>query len=235
MAAVSTMLLRSLRLIGEKARGDTLSSAEQTECLAEFNTFLDATANERLLAYHITEDVTTFAASTVSLTIGTNGAFAVPRPVRLVDPCFVRDASGYDTSLQIIGTVEYGRIVDKNAGYTVPTQIFYDSGFSATSTGTLYLYPASSGGLELHINSWRQLGSVSTLTHNVSLPPGYQLFLETNFAIHLAAGQTPVSAELAKMARDSKAAVKGVNLPDVVMQMDVGVVAGRRSNIFTGP
>ena len=50
MAFVSSLILRSMRMIGEKARGATLDSAEQTECLAEFNSFVDSLANERLLA-----------------------------------------------------------------------------------------------------------------------------------------------------------------------------------------
>ena len=37
MATPSSMILRSLRLIGEKAIGDTLSSAEQTAYLADLN------------------------------------------------------------------------------------------------------------------------------------------------------------------------------------------------------
>ena len=235
MAAVSTMILRSMRLIGEKARGATLDSNEQTECLAEFNTFLEATANERLLSYHLVEDVTTVAVSSNSLTIGTNGQFAVTRPMRIVDPCFIRDSSGYDTPLELISKEAYGRLVDKDSVYTVPTYLFYDSGFSATSTGTLYFYPAASGSIEIHINSWKQIGQVSTLSHNLSLPPGYQLFIESNFALHLAAGLVPVSAELAKLARESKAAVKGVNAPAPVAMMDVGIVSGSGSNIFTGP
>lgn len=234
MAVVSSMILRSMRLIGEKARGATLDSNEQSECLAEFNTFLDATATERLLSVHLVEDVTTVTVSSNSLTIGTNGQFAVARPVRIVDPCFIRDSSGYDTPLELIDKETYGRLVDKDSGYTVPTYLFYDSGYSATSTGTLYFYPAASGSLEIHINSWKQLGTVSTLSQNLLLPPGYQEFLETNFAIRLAAGQVPVSPELVKLARESKAAIKGVNLPTPVMSMDLGVVQGTGGNIFTG-
>ncbi len=36
MAIVSTMILRSMRMIGEKPRGATLDTNEQTETLAEF-------------------------------------------------------------------------------------------------------------------------------------------------------------------------------------------------------
>lgn len=230
------MILRSMRLIGEKARGDTLSANEQTETLAELNTFLDSLATERLYCYTIRQDSLALTSSTSTYTVGTNGNFSsLPRPVKLIDPCFVRDASGYDTPVNLIGVEAYGSLVDKDAGYTVPTHLYYDAGFSATSTGRLHLYPVPSGSLTLFINSWQQIGTVANLSTNLLLPPGYQLFVESNFAIHLAAGQTPVSNELAKMARDSKGAIKKLNAPDVVMSMDSGIVYGRGSgNIFTG-
>lgn len=233
MAIVSTMILRSMRLIGEKTRGGTLNSNEQTECLDEFNTFLDSLQIERLYAYSVQQDSAALSASTSTLTIGTNGSFAVSRPVRLVDPCFVRDGSGFDTPLTIIDSEQYGRIVDKDSGYTVPEYIYYDAGFSATSTGTLHLYPAASASLTLFINSWKTLSQVSTLSQDLSLPPGYRLFLETNFAIHLAGGLTEVSPETAKLARDAKAALKGNNTPAPVMRLDSGL-ATRGGNILTG-
>ena len=228
------MVLRSMRMIGEKARGATLTANEQTECLAELNTFMEATANERLLCYQITEDTKALTASTASYTIGIGGDINVTRPVKIVDPCFVRDASGFDTPVRIINAQSYGRIVDKDAGYTVPTELFYDTGFSATSTGTIYLYPAPSSALTLHINSWKQLGTFADLSTTVLLPPGYQLFIESNFAIHLAAGVRPVPTETARIARDSKAWVKSLNQPDTVARLD-SAVATQRGSIFTGP
>lgn len=229
------MILRSMRLTGEKVRGATLDSNEQTECLAEFNTFLDACSIERLLCYQVQQDSLALTASSNSYTIGSNGVFAVTRPTKIVDPCFVRDASGFDTPVKVIGADAYGKIVAKAAGYTVPRFLFYDGGFSATSTGTIYLYPSPSASLTLFINSWKQFTQAANLSTNVLLPPGYQLFIESNFAIHLAAGLTPISAELAKMARDSKAAVKGVNVVDVTMRLDSLPMYGSGSNILTGP
>ena len=234
MASVSTMILRSMRLTGEKERGGSLSSDEQTQCLAELNTFLDSCNNERLLCYQVQQDSLALTASTASYTIGSGGAFNVTRPTRIVDPCFIRDATSTDTAVTIINAESYGRIVSKTSGYTVPEYLFYDNGFSATSTGTLYLYPSPSPSLTLFINSWRQLSQVSTLSHNVLLPPGYQLFIESNFAIHLAAGLVPVSPELAKMARDARAALKSYNAPDPVMRLD-SPIGGRSRSILTGP
>ena len=229
------MILRSMRLIGEKSRGATLDSNEQAECLVEFNTFLDSLPNERLLCYTVQQDSLALTASTSTYSIGSGGAFNVTRPVKIVDPCFVRDASGYDTPVKLIGPDAYGKITAKGAGFTVPTNLYYDAGFSATSTGTLFLYPSPSASLTLFINSWKTIGTVSTLSQNLALPPGWQLFIESNFAIHLAAGLTPISPELAKMARDSKAAIKGVNAPDLTLRLDAGTaMGGRGGNILTG-
>lgn len=222
-------------MTGEKARGATLDSTEQVECLTELNTFLDSWNLERLMCFTITENTLALTASTESYSIGTGGALNMTRPVKIVDPCFVRDASGYDTPVELISLETYGGIVDKNSGFTVPTRMYYDAGFSATSTGTLFLYPSPSGSLTLHINSWTQLGSFSTLTQTVAFPPGYQLAIESNFAMHLAAGLVEPSAALIKMARDSKAAIKGVNLPEPVMRLDAGVASYRYGNILTGP
>ena len=235
MPVVSTMILRSMRFIGEKPRGGTLDANEAVECLAELNTMMESWGTERLMCYQILENSTALTASTVSYTIGTNGAFAVARPTKIVDPCFIRDASGYDTPVKLIDVETYGRIVDKDAGFTVPTSLYYDYGYSTTSTATIYVYPAPSASLNLHINSWRQLQSFANVSTTVLLPPGYQLTIESNFAVHLAAGLTPISVELARIARDSKAALKSINMPDTIMKLDVGAGHGARGSILTGP
>ena len=234
MAVVSTMILRSMRLIGEKARGDTLSSNEQAECLSEFNTFLDALGTERLLCYSIQQDSASLNVSTSTYTIGTNGTIAVTRPTKIVDPCYVRDSDGLDYPLKVVDVVTYGRLSDKDAVGSRPQYLYYDANFSATSTGTIHIYPSPNGALTLFINSWKQVGTVANVSTNLGLPPEYQIFLETNFAIHLAAGQVEVSAAVAKLARDSKAAIKGLNTPSVVMRSDLLPTGERNANILTG-
>ena len=233
MPAVSTVILRSMRMTGEKGRGATLTSDEAVECLAELNTFIESLQTERLMCYSVTEDTAALTASTSTYTIGNGGAINTARPTKIVDPCFVRDSSGYDTPVSIVNLEAYGHIVDKAAGYTVPNVLYYDYGFSATSTGTISLYPVPSGGLTLHINSWKQLQSFPSVTTLLLFPPGYQLMIESNFAIHLAAGVLPVTPELARIARDSKAAVKSLNAPAPVMQL--GPLSAYGSSILTGP
>lgn len=236
MAAVSTMILRSMRMIGEKARGATLDSNEAVECLAELNTMMESWQTQRLTCYSIRQESFSLTASTNSYSIGSGGTFNTDRPTKIVDPCFIRDSSGLDSPVQIIYAEQYGRIVQKSVGYTYPSYLYYDMNYSATSTATIFLYPAPSGGLTLFINSWKQLQNFASVSTQVLLPPGYQLAIESNFAIHLAAGLTPVSAELAKIAKDSLAAVRGLNLPTTITRLDyysTGRQAG--ASILTGP
>ena len=222
MAYVSTMLLRSMRMIGEKTRGATLDSNEQVEVLDEFNTFLESINQERLMCYSVTQDSHLLTVSTATYTIGPGATINTTRPMKLVDPCWIRDSSATDYPVKIITLDSYGLASDKASGATIPTHVYYDSGFSATSTASLTVYPPPSAGLTLYIHSLKQFSTVSTLSQNLALPPGYRLFLESNFAIHLAAGFTKVSAETAKIAKDTKSAIKAMNAPDMVMRLDSG-------------
>ena len=224
-----------MRMLGEKARGATLDSNEQVECLAELNTMMESWSNERLMCYAITEDTAALTASTESYTIGNGAVINTTRPTKLVEPCFVRDASGYDTPLKIVNLETYGRIVAKTAGFTVPTAIYYDGEYSATSTATLTVYPSPSAGLTLHINSWKQMQNFANLSTTVLFPPGYQLAIESNFALHLAAGFTDPPAIVVKIARDSKAAIKSLNLPETVMRLDSPTTPYNRISVLTGP
>ena len=237
MASVSTMILRAMRFTGEKTRGATLDSTEAVECLAELNTFMESCQTERLMCYSIQQDSFALTANVSTYTIGPSAAINVARPTKLVDPVFVRDASGYDSPLEIITLEQYGAIGVKSVGLTWPTHIYYDYGYSATSTASITIYPAPVAALTLYFSSWKQLQSFGSLTTQVLLPPGYQLFIESNFAIHLAAGLVPISPELAKIARESRAAVKSLNIvDDTVQTLDYGVLPTYRgSSILTGP
>ena len=80
MAAVSSMILRSMRMIGEKARGETLDSNESVECLAELNTMIESWETQRLTCYSVTQESFSLTASTGTYTIGSGGTFNTARP-----------------------------------------------------------------------------------------------------------------------------------------------------------
>ena len=236
MAYVSTMILHSLRLLGEKERGGTLDTFEQADLLADFNSFLDGCSIERLLCYQVLQESFSLASGTVSYTIGSGATMSTTRPTKIVDPCFVRDSSNLDSPLKLLDASAYGRIVQKSgSGTTYPDYLFYDGAFDSSGFGTIYIYPPPASALTLFINSWKQLGSVSTISSQLSLPPGYQRFIEYNFAVEEAGGFTSVSPEVAMIARQSKAAIKSINAPDSFMRLEAGISQPIGSNILTGP
>ena len=223
-------------MIGEKPIGGTLSAAEQTHWLAKLNSFMESWSLERLMCYQLLQESKALTAGISSYTIGTGGAFNTDRPNKIVDPCYTIDSTNNRTLLEITSIENYRRLPVELSGNTYPRYLAYDSAY-ASGLATIYLYPAPKSGLTLYINSWKQLQTFALISTTLSLPPGYQLAIESNFAIHAAAGLRDVDATIAKIARESKAAIKSLNIPDMTMRLDNGVNmrTGRGSrNIITG-
>lgn len=235
MATPSTMIIRALQMLGGKTIGGTLTSAEQTAYLDVLNAMMESWSLDRLMCYQVVQESQALTASVGSLTIGSGGTWNTTRPTKIVDPCFVRDANNIDYPLQIINAEAYGRIINKTIDGTYPRYIFYDAAYVA-GLATIYLWPEPQSGLTLYINSWKQLQTFAAIGTTVVLPPGYQRAIESNLAVELAAGYRPVPPETALIARQSKAAIKSVNLPDTMMRLDPGVVRQHRGgyNIYTG-
>ena len=221
-------------MIGEKDPiNGTLSTAEGTYWLGRLNSFMETLSIDRASVLSILQENFPLTAGTVSYTIGSGGAFNTTRPVKIVN-AFVRDSGGYDTPVDVIGQAAYNDIKVKSVGQTYPSALYYDNAYSA-GLATIYLYPAPQSSLTLYINSYKQFSSFASVTTALVLAPGYQRMIESNFAIDAALGLTSIAPELAKVARESKAAIAMLNLTETISQMDVGIVDSSRSNILTGP
>jgi hypothetical protein len=194
---------------------------------------LESWSLERLLVYQLLQESLALTAGVGTYTIGTGGAFNTSRPNKLADPCFTRDSANYDRPLILVDAQTYGRISLKSIGNTYPEYLFYDHAWTA-GLGLLTLYPLPQASLTMYINSWKQLQSFAAIGTTLSLPPGYQRAIEFNLAIELAGGFGNVSAEVAKVARESKAVLKGLNAPENTLMMPIGVAPRRRWNINSG-
>ena len=232
MATPSSMILRSLRLIGEKSIGGSLTSAEQTTYLADLNTMLESWSLERLMCYQIVDESKALTTGDGVYTIGSGGDWNTARPTKIVQ-AFIRDSDGNDPPVKVINAESYNSIVAKSSSGTYPDLLYYDGAF-VTGLATIYLYPLPSAGLTLFISSWKQLQTFATISTTMVLPLGYQRAIEYNFAIEIAGGFRNVSAEVAKIAKESKAAIKNVNAPDSFMTLDYGIAKQPHSNILTG-
>ena len=236
---VSTMILRSLRMTGEKTRAETLDATESVQCLAEMNAMIESWSLSPLLCYQLQQYSLALTTSTSSFTIGPGATLSTTvRPNKIVDPCFVRDSSNMDTPLQIISPESYGGIVMKGTGTTYPTYLSYNQGLDSSGYGTISIYPTPSANLTLFVNTQQAVGSFADVSTLVTLPAGYQRAIESNYAIESVAGIGSVSPEVVKIAKESLAAIKTQNLPETISRLDIGVVQpyrGSGRSILTGP
>lgn len=238
LPTASSMILRSLRLLGEKVIGDTLTANEQTAYLADLNTMLDGWSIDWSMIHQILQENCPLVSGTASYTIGPGGAFSTTRPTQICDPCFVRDSGNLDYPLTIIDSDQYGSIRLKSVAGTYPRYLFYDNA-NVNGMGTIFLYPKPTTSLTLYIDSWKQLQQFAVITSPLILPPGYQRAIESNFAIEVSGGFANVDASVIKIAKESLADVKRINSRSKVgvMNMPVGIgamPARNRSSIFTG-
>ena len=236
MPIVSTMIINSLTMLGDKQIGtSSLTTEEGLYYQSRWNSFIDMWTNERLTIPFLSVTSFPLTVSTGTYSIGNGATFNMPRPTAIVDPCFIRDSSQFDTEIAIIDAQAYGRFVQKSSSGSYPSYLFYDHGFSATSTATVYLWPLPIAGLTLFINTYQPLTVASTLTHSVNFPPGYQTAIESNFALYAKPISAGITQALKDLARTSKAAIKTTNLSAPISRLDYGVVTPGRYNILTGP
>jgi len=233
MTAVSTMILNSLIATGEKSIGGSFTSAEETHYLGKMNAMLDSWSVDRRLIYSIATTNFALTASTANYTIGSGGTFNMTRPIKIVT-AFVRDTQGYDTALTLLQQPQYSGIKVKSVGNSYPENLYYDAADNA-GLATIYLYPAPVGGLTLYLDTYQPLQSFAAMSTALVLPQGYQRAIESNFALETLPGFATASPELMKIAKESKAAIMGINVPASVSRVDDAIARSSRGNILTGP
>ena len=229
----STMVLEALRKNGKKELGASLSTTEQTIYLSLLNAFLEGLSLERLMVPYLVEDSLALTASTATYTIGPSGTFSTTRPIEIVQ-AWIRDSDNGDTPVEIIGAQTYNAIVQKTVDGSYPRYLYYQA---TSPLGTIKLYPEPAASLTLVLSSWKPLQNFGGIDVPLQLPPGYQRFIEFNFAIESASANQTLPAAVVKGATDSKAALKRFNRPDTFMRLDAGLVGTHRAgaSILTGP
>lgn len=234
MATASSVIVSALQMIGEKEIGATLSTAEETAYLSKLNMMLESWSIQRLMCYQIVQENFSLTTSTGTYTIGSGGTFNTTRPSRIVG-AFIRTSDNSDYPLEIINSDSYNRITNKTVDGSYPNTLYYDAAF-VSGLATIKLYPEPTSGLTLYIDSWKQLQSFATVGTTVSLPPGYQLAIESNLSILLSPGFRSVQPEVIKIARESKAAIESLNAPEGIARLDSGVSGQSRQayNIYNG-
>lgn len=222
----------SLRKIGVLGTGESMDASQATEGLATLNQMLESWSIEGLVIHAITSEAPlTLTPSDGTVTMGTSGNITT-RPVS-IEKALIRSGTTDYPPLRLLSLAEFAAIPDKSTQSEIPSALYDDGGYPQR---TLTLYPVPSAANSLVLFTKRQLTQIATLDTEISLPPGYERALVYNGAIDLAPEYgRAVSAEVAKIADESKAAIKRANHKPSYLRCD-DVPAGSQGiyNIMTG-
>ena len=227
MATAQTVINRALRLIGALDPEESPTANETANGLEALNALIDSWRNDRLLVWSITTVTKTLTAGDGTYTIGNGADINTTRPVKIVG-AYVTDG-GIDYPIDIVPESSYRAISDKATESSYPELLYYDP---AVANGTIYLYPVPTGANVLTLSVWAPISTLASAGTSITLPPGYERALSSNLAIEIAPEfQKAVSQEVAKMARESLAAIKKANIQPFFSQIEN--VAGKRYDIFS--
>jgi hypothetical protein len=212
-----SMISRSMRLIGAVGDGETISPYEAQTGLDALNSMLDSLSLDELIVYQIQQEGFAITPNTGSYTIGEAGTFDTTRPA-LIRGGFFRDSSNNDYPFRVIELAQWDGLTPKNQTSFNPEYLYYSTAYPL---GTINLWPVPSVAGTLYIDSMKQLQQFSNLNNVIDLPPGYKRMIEYNLAVEIAPEfERSVSAEVAKIAIDSKAAVMRINAEAPILGVD---------------
>jgi hypothetical protein len=171
--------------------GEDLETEDQEKIRDSINILLSSLADQGI-SYPSTYEVTkSLTAGTESYTIGESSAdISAIRP-EMISSAFIRDSSGHDDPVNIIGEKTYNKIYDKDIQSGLPYNLFFKAG---VPNGTIYIYPASFSSTDtLYIYCVRQFPELSTsegwedqdLSTTVGIAKTINRFLIFNAAVDL--------------------------------------------------
>ena len=216
------LLTSSLRAIGVKNPGVTLTAEEVNDAKEILNLMVDQWSAEGLPVYAGTLEGLTLTIGASSRTIGTGGNFNTGRPTQILN-AFIRDSGSIDYPIEIIGPKQYQGISLKSTSGR-PYYLYY---LGSAPLGTIYLYPTPDAAETLYLDSLKPLSEMTNLTATIALPPGYNAALKSNLAVSLCSeyGREP-SQLLMKEAHDTKAAIININAASRIDPVNLGYGQG---------
>jgi hypothetical protein len=217
------LIRRALKLLGVLAAGESLSAEDQADGLKELNLLLGTWANERLAVYGTRRATYVLTPSLSPHTIGAGSAFASTRPVRIDGAGVIRAGETVELPLKVLTDSEYAGIGDKTLTSDTPQRLWVEW---THPTANLWLWPVPTTAATLVLYTWSQLTQLAA-ADRVDLPPGYENALAHALALQWAPmfGVEP-SGTLQQNAADTIAAIRRTNAPDVVAELDAGILQG---------
>lgn len=226
MGTVRDLITASLLDLGVIASGESPTAAEAQDAFRRVNLLLETWRLESLLTFSI-DTVTLVLTGAASYTWGSGGAIPSTRPVRLHAAAQRSTVAGQtlDYPLDILTDLEYESIALKGLTTSVARWVYLDRAYPLA---TLSTYPILPSGDTLLLYVWHPLTAFASLDTSITLPPGYELALQTNLSIELSSSyrDSTLTQALIAQATRSKALLKAINAQPRAMRMPAALLGG---------
>ncbi|HYE88054.1 MAG TPA: hypothetical protein VEA16_16945 [Vicinamibacterales bacterium] len=216
--------------LGVLAAGETPAAEDSEAARVCLNDLGDALGLERLTLYKTVRTTKTLASGTASYTIGSGADISVVKPAWIDRAMLVIDTSAtYPTEkpISVLTPDEYAAWPQKTLPAPLSMAIFYDHGHNSSGYGTIYPLPIPNVGTT-QLVLYTPGGEVATfadLVTDYALPRGYKRALRKNLALEIAPLFDAVpSPLLVRQADESKAALKRVNVPALILSCEPAIV-----------
>lgn len=240
IVTVASLITLAMDTVGAINVEEGPSPSELSTGLSRLNMMIDAWSVDDLMVRGTLMESFLVTAGTQSYTIGINGAWPTTCPSAITD-AFIRDGNNLDTPLDVVSMDEWDSYDDKDFSVARPQSLYFDPGpaqAAAGQQGVIWLYPIpdASTPYTLFIGEQKPLTEFSAVTDTVAFLPAYYEALLYNLAVRLYRSftkrQQPVPADVAQLAKESKAVIERMNAERLHMVSDVPGKKGPY-NIYT--
>lgn len=182
MTTAATLAGDALGLLGVSDPTDAVAAEDATLALRVVNRIVDTSASEALMPVAVAYQSAPLTSGDADITIGLAGDLVISKPTKIETGAYVR-SSGIDYPLRRVMRDEWAAIWDKSV--TGIPQVFRYEPTTAV-LGTLTFWPVPDSDYTAYLPLKSRLSAFADLTTDYDLPEGWDEYLTTALAIHLA-------------------------------------------------
>lgn len=213
------IIKRAMRIIGVLPEGETPSAQEAQDGLTALNGLMGSIANSQNLIFARSLDSIALTANVGAYTVGPTGGTVTQRPVDVLESSYIT-YQGVTYPLVKWTLADYNQITVQNIG-GIPTG-FYAQMDMPNITITFWPVPADSMTFNLWSN--KQITEFTSLTQQLSMPPGYDRMLAFVLAVEIAPEyEVEPSANVIRLAATARRQLKRTNAEVPRLQMPYGI------------
>lgn len=230
MTTVLEIITDAMQDAGILASNETPNATDGQKAFRLLNRMLEGDSTEDLMIYQNVQEVFSLAAGSQTYTIGAGGNWNTTRPVDIT-AIYMRDTNGNDLPVTLLSYEQYADILSKPVTATIALSAWVNPGMPLTSV-TFWPVPTATS-YSAVIWSWKLLTAFTSLADSVTLPPGYEDYIESNLAVRCCrAFARPVPQEIQEWAVETKSKLKRINIDVPILGMPASLATNSSGNTF---